>query len=146
MKKTLALALALLMAFSMFGVMAFAANEADPPITVKFVVDGETYKTIKVNSGENLAPYLDTYPSKQDTDTTEYTFAGWKAEGDENLYFNTTLPVPELGEGEITKEIVYTAVFSEKDISGRQSFLNFIESLFARINLLFEYFATIFNF
>ena len=146
MKKTLALALALLMAFSMFGVMAFAADEADPPITVTFMVDNEIYKVVKVNSNENISPYLDSYPAKQETDTTRYTFAGWKTEGDDNLYYNSTLPIPVLEAGEISKEIVYTAVFSEEDISGRQSFLNFIESLFARLNLLFEYFATIFNF
>ncbi len=146
MKKALALALALLMTFSMFGVMALAAQEADPPITVKFMVDNEIYKVVKVNSGENLSPYLDSYPVKGDTDTTRYTFVGWQTEGDDNRYYNSTLPEPVLGEGEVTKEIVYTAVFSEEDISGRQSFLSFLGSIFERLNLLFEYFATIFNF
>lgn len=146
MKKALALVLSLLVAFSMFSVMAFAADsEANPPIRVVFYVDNEIVKDVYVHDGTILTPYAPANPTKADTDTTEYTFKGWQTEGDDNFYYQNTLPVAKLAEGETTKEIVYTAVFAEEDISGRQSFWNLVESIFARINLIFEYFATIFN-
>ena len=151
MKKALSIVLALLVAFSMFGVMAFATTgettEAEPPITVIFKVDGEVYRELKVNSGDFITLYIKEYPAKEETDTTRYTFEGWMTEGDETLYKGySALPAPTLAEGETTKTIVYEAVFYEEDLSERQSFLNFIEILFERLNTLFEYFATIFNF
>lgn len=143
MKKALSLALALLMTFSMFGVMAFAAEDT-APIHVIFVVDGKTVKDIYVQDNTILTPYAPENPEKADTDTTRYTFKGWKSASDDNYYYQNTLPVATL-DGAETREIVYTAVFSEEDISGRQSLWNLIESIFERINLLFEYFATVFN-
>lgn len=144
MKKTLSVVLALLVALSMFSVMAFAADEA--PITVIFKVDGVAVQTVSVASGTILTPYVPEDPSRVDTDEYRYTFKGWKAEGDDTLYYKNTLPVPALAEGETSKIIVYEAQFSQEDISGRQSLWNLIESIFERINLIFEYFATIFNF
>lgn len=144
MKKALSLVLALLMTFSMFGVMAFAAEDDTAPIHIIFVVDGNTVKEISVQDGTILTPYAPENPMKPDTDTTRYIFKGWQTAGDDELYYQSTFPVATL-DGAETREIVYTAVFAEQDISGRQSFWNFIESLFERLNLLFEYFATVFN-
>lgn len=160
MKKTLALVLALLVAFSMFSVVSFAADgeatvpQEKAPITVIFIVDGNVVQEISVQDGTILTPYVPAPPEKADTEMRDpetneikkirYTFKGWKTEGDDNLYHNNTFPVAKL-DGAETRTIIYTAEFSEKDISDRQSFWNFIESIFERINLLFEYFATVFN-
>ena len=153
MKKALSVVLALLVALSMFSVVAFAEGEAtQEPETSKgmvnfiFIVDGEEYHNVTVESGtKDLNSHLKPHPQKEETDTTKYTFDGWVTEGDENHYYNSTIPVPEVKAGE-TVVIVYTATYAEKDISGNQSFWNFIETLFERLNTLFEYFATIFNF
>lgn len=144
MKKALSLVIALLMTFSMFGVMASAAEDDTAPIKIIFIVDGNVVKEISVQEGTILTQYAPEDPVKPDTDTTRYIFKGWQTEGDDNLYYQATFPVATLNGAE-TREIIYTAVFSEQDLSGRQSLWNFIESLFERLNLLFEYFATVFN-
>ena len=82
MKKALAVLLSVLVAFSMFTVMTFAAGStAEPtPITIKFVVDDTTVREIAVKDGEILTPYAPENPAKESTDTTKYTFAGWQAQ------------------------------------------------------------------
>ena len=71
---------------------------------------------------------------------TEYIFKGWAAmEGEENdLYQKNTIPNAVDG-------TIYYAVYSSKEVNESQSFWEFIESIFARINLIFEYFARIFD-
>lgn len=154
MKKALAVLLSVLAIFSMFSVMAFAEDStADPtPITVKFMDGDSLIKEIAVKEGDVLTAYAPENPTKPDTETTRYTFAGWQAYDetgaviDDSLYQKSTLPAPYLAEGQTTATIIYKAVYSEKNIEGRQTFWNFIESIFARFNLLFEYFAEIFGF
>lgn len=138
MKKALSVVLAILVAFSMFSVVAAAADTA----ILTFVVDGEVYEQIEVQAGVNPAPYTPANPVKQDTDTTRYTFKGWRSSADGQLYYKTSIPTPD----ESTVKVTYTAEFSEEDISGRQSFWNLVESIFERINMIFQYFAIIFNF
>ncbi|MBQ8503700.1 MAG: hypothetical protein IJ491_05415 [Clostridia bacterium] len=143
MKKALSVLLSVLVIFSMVGVMAFAAEE--PAITVQFKDwDGKVVKEIQVDSGTIITQYAPENPERADTDDTDYTFAGWRGE-DGELYHKSTFPTPVLAEGETTKTVVYTAEYTEKDTSGYQSFWNFIESIFERINMLFEYFAEVFN-
>ncbi len=145
MKKALALILSLLVAFSMFTVATFAEGEATPAedlVTVTFKdSDGKIIKTINVTPGTKMTPYVPENPVKADTETTRYTFAGWKSSVDTDVdpYAKNTIPDARVN-------VVYTATYSEKDISQNQSLLNFIESIFARINLLFQYFAQIFRF
>lgn len=154
MKKALAVLLSVLVAFSMFTVMTFAAGStADPtPITVKFVVDGGVVREIAVKNGEILTPYAPENPAKDNTETVKYTFQGWQAMDengnilDENLYQKSTLPAPYLAEGEAEKTIVYEAVFAEKNIEGNQTLLSFFASIFERFNMLFRYFAEVFGF
>ncbi len=154
MKKTLAVLLAVIAIFSMCSVAAFAVDNpsTQAPIIVKFIVDGKLLKEVSVTSGEILTPYAPENPTKADTETTRYTFAGWQ-ETDANgnalsdaLFQKETLNTPYLAEDETSKTIIYTAVFNEKDIAGRQTFWNFIESIFERFNLIFAYFAEIFGF
>lgn len=142
MKKTLALVLTLLVAFSMFSAVAVAAADVE----IKFVVDGEVIKTLEVAAGTKIVPDLvpdvvEEYKAEKDGKTYKYTFKGWKSSVDQNIYYESGIPTPT---GDDTP-IVYEAQYAEEDYSERQSFWNLIESIFERINLLFEYFATIFN-
>lgn len=139
MKKALSVVLSMLVIFSMVSIMAFAA---EPPITVKFVdYDGTVIQEVKVVEGTILTEYAPANPVRPDVEgETEYTFKGWRGE-DGNLYYQSTLPTPDGSD----LEVIYTAEYSEKDVSGYQSFWNFIESIFERINKLFEYFAEVFN-
>ena len=138
MKKTLALILAVLVAFSMFTVATFAADE--DLVTVEFVDDdGKVIDTFHVAAGEIITARVPANPEKADTETTRYTFKGWVSSVDGETYYQNTIPAADY-------DVTYTASYSTKDISGNQSLLAFFRSLFERINLIFEYFATIFNF
>ncbi len=139
MKKALALILSLLVAFSMLTVAAFAEGDL---VTIKFVdSDGKGIKTVQVAPGTLMTPYVPENPEKADTETTRYTFIGWKSsvDTDEEPYSKNTVPNARV-------DVTYTATYSEKDISQNQTLWNFIESIFARINLIFQYFAEIFRF
>lgn len=142
MKKALSVLLSVLVVLSMFSVMAFAEG-TEPPITVKFVDDDGTtvIKEIKVEAGASLPQYAPENPVKPDIEgETEYTFKGWVAE-DGITYYANTLPTPDGSD----LEVIFTASYSAKDVSGYQSFWKFIESIFERINKIFEYFAIVFN-
>ncbi len=139
MKKTLALILAMLVAFSMFSVAAVAADDL---VTVKFVdYDGKEIKSSQVAVGETLTAYAPKDPVRENTDTAKYTFAGWKSSdaNDSELYFYNTLPAARV-------DVVYTATYVEEKVTAGQNLLQFFRSIFERINLIFQYFATIFNF
>lgn len=160
MKKALSVLLAVLVAFSMCSVFAFAGNDdaaagnetTTPPITVIFMNNGGVLKETRVQSGAPLTPSTPDNPTKNKTETTEYIFAGWQqqdAEGnvlDKNLYQKSTIPAVYLAEGEETKTVIYVAVYTEKDITGNQTFWQFFGSIFERLNMIFEYFAAIFGF
>ncbi len=143
MKKTLALILAVLVAFSMF---TFATSAADL-VNVKFMNDGAIYHEVEVPEGESLTPYVPAAPTKAPVVdengevVTEYIFKGWASSEAENatLYFKNTIPAAADG-------AVYYAVYSANEVEKTQTFWEFIESIFARINLIFEYFARIFDF
>lgn len=148
MKKALALILSLLVAFSMFSVAVAAVEEETKTVTVTFVNGGVTEGTLVLAAG--TAIYAEDVPGVETEYYTEevvngekkeykHTFKGWKSSVNGNLYFPGAMPNP-------TSDVTYTAEYSVEDYSERQSFWNFIESLFERLNILFEYFATIFNF
>ncbi len=172
MKKTLALILSILVAFSMFTVAAFAEGETEDTNTelnnlVKVVFidsDKETViSTVYVSYGDALIPYAPENPVKEADENTKYTFEGWisnipvNGAADNSVYYRNTLPtVPSkdnLDVATLTYEneayngcIVYTAEYMETPITNNQTFWKFVQSIFARINLIFEYFATIFDF
>lgn len=144
MKKALSLVLAMLVAFSMFAVVAAAEGEAtENTVKVTFIIneDPRVEEVVYLKKGEILTPYTPENPEKADTDTTRYTFKGWLSSEDGEIYYRSTIPTPAEG----TTEVTYTAVFAEEDISGRQSFWNLVESIFERINMIFKYFAIVFN-
>lgn len=137
MKKTLALILAMLVAFSMFSVAAFAEDDL---VTVTFVDhEGKVIETHKVKAGEALTPYVPENPVRENTDTTKYTFRGWKSSIDGEEYLSNTLNPADV-------DVTYTAVYLEEKVEKGQNLLQFFRSIFERINLIFQYFATIFNF
>ena len=145
MKKTLALILAVLVAFSMFSFATIAAD--GDLVNIKFMNNGKVYHSIDVRPGEALTPYVPADPTREpDVDAngkvvTEYIFKGWAISEDSDvLYFKNTLPAA--GEEDVT----YMAIYSAKEVRESQTFWEFIESIFARINLIFEYFARIFDF
>lgn len=159
MKKTLALVLTLLVAFSMFTVAASALTDTNPDDNIRFVYQSETeteiIKGIYVAPvAENVVAYVElkyvpeapTSFVREDAETGknyEYTFKGWKSSADpDNLYYNSRIPVPTEGQ----KLVVYEAQYVVEEAEVTQNFWQFVKSIFERINILFEYFATIFNF
>lgn len=137
MKKALSLVLAMLVLFSMTAFMA----SAEDLVTVKFINDGVVVHEVHIEAGASIAEYAPENPSKTATETTEYTFKGWRCDLDGELYYENTLPVVP----EEATAITFTAEYSESDVEVRQTFWNLVESIFHRINLIFQYFATIFG-
>lgn len=138
MKKALSLVLAMLVLFSM---TAFMASAEENLVSVKFYNDEAVVFEAQLAPGANLVEYKIENPSKTATETTEYTFKGWECNLDGKLYYENTLPVVPEG----VTEIIFTAKYSESDVEVRQTFWNLVESIFNRINLIFQYFATIFG-
>lgn len=141
MKKTLALILAVLVAFSMFSFATFAAEETTTDlVTITFVDgDGKVISVYQVAPGTNMGAYVPANPVKADTEDTSYTFKGWVSSVDNALLSPSTIPDADV-------DATYTAEYSEKKISENQTFWSFVQSIFARINLIFQYFAEIFRF
>lgn len=151
MKKTLAMLLAVLVALSMFSVAAFAedsvATEAGK-VTVIFKVeaDAKDYKTIifDVTGNDSITSLVPENPTKASDGKYDYTFKGWVIEGDEsgNIYYKDSIPTPTAEDA--GKTITYIAAFKTEPVKKTQTFWNFIESIFERINLIFRYFENIF--
>lgn len=143
MKKALSVVLAMLMVFSMVGVMAFAEGETRY-ITYTFLdEDGSLIKEFQMAEDSNviITTLVPDEPVKPDTEDTRYIFKHWEAE-DGTIYYKSTIKNPT---ADTPDTVTFKAVYSEEDISSRQSFWNLIESIFERINLIFEYFAAIFQ-
>ncbi len=142
MKKALSIILSVLVIFSVFS-MAVSAADSEI-VTVKFMVDDVVYYEIEVEAGKNFVHRLQQgetkleAPTKESTEATEYIFEHWvnEATGETTLTAN----VPAAYE-----DTVYVAVFAEKDIIETQSLWAFIRSIFERINMIFEYFAKVFE-
>ena len=162
MKKTLAIILTVLVAFSMLSVAAAATGEAPAQRTVKItfvyqtpgenenatVGGSETIGEVTIASDllvpSGAVPEIAdkfTGVSAADGKKYEYTFKGWRSSADNELYYAGTMKIPANAPAEVTM----TAEYSMKDVSERQSFWNLVESIFERINLIFEYFARVFN-
>ena len=160
MKKTLALVLSLLVAFSMFAVAASAEEATVDPATVvtyQFKKNGVLLGSFAVAPGTKINP--DMVPDVEDEYFTEktdengdivklkHTFKGWalveNGEVTDDLDYSSTIPTP--GDDMLGKTVVYEAQYSVEDYSERQSFWNLVESIFERINKIFEYFALIFK-
>ena len=140
MTKTLALLLAVLVALSMFSVATFAA---DGLVKITFLADdGTTVKQVlEVPAGAIFTPDVPENPTApvSPEEGYKYTFAGWKSSLDGEIYHKGTM-------GPVSEDVTYTAVFTSEKVKETQSFFKFLESIFERINLIFQYFAEIFRF
>ena len=169
MKKVVSVLLAALMIFSCFGVMAFAEGGAEikqeVSVYVKYLELDETGKAVevstdvkKVEKGAAIPAaemeawlyympreFSEDYEVKEDgytrTETKTYTFKGFIKEGDESgqlYYFGSTDAIEE--------NTVFVAQYKIEDTIDNITFWELVQSIFARINLIFEYFAKIFEF
>lgn len=175
MKKVLSVFLAALMLFSCFGVMTYAADgdEIKEPgeVTFRYLVNTydengepngvEYYDQVQVienNSvitSEQMNTWLLLMPkeasyqytveeySTSRKETMSYTFMYFTVEGLED---GTRYTFEGTGADTIADGTVFVAQYEEKDTGDTTTFWEFVQSVFARINMIFEYFAAIFNF
>jgi hypothetical protein len=140
MKKALALLLSVLVALSMFSVAAFATEGL---VKITFLADDGTTikKVLEVNPGAIFTGDIPANPEApvNPEEGYEYTFAGWRSSLDDKLYYEGTM-------NPASEDVTYTAEFTSKKVKETQSFFKFLESIFERINLIFQYFAEIFRF
>ena len=146
MKKALSVILSVLMIFSMLGMFVSAADAN--LVTVKFVSDGVVIRQLEVARGVNFVDRIVAggdsevgIPTRPDKDGIRYTFRYWLDENGEKVF---TGNVPAVPEDYTATEIIYVADFASEEIRENQSFWAFIESIFARINMIFEYFEKVF--
>lgn len=142
MKKALSVFLAVLMIFTAFGAVMAYAEDGDAEIyTIIFNdEDGTLIATREV-------PYYDVVkapknPTKADTvnedgKTVTYTFEGWNDGESDVIYHASTIPVA-------TADKTYTAVYSAQVEGDNLTLMAFFRSVFARINIIFEYFYRLF--
>ena len=144
MKKILALVLAVLVALSVFAVATFAVGEE---VTVQFKNGDDVLITEKMIVGEgDLSALVPANPTKESTADYNYIFKGWQLEGDTSgqLYQKNTINNPT--EDDAGKTLIYVAVYAQDEIHETITFWNLVESIFARINSIFRYLASIFRF
>ncbi len=164
MKKALSIILSVLVVFSMLGMCAAAEEEtgneaATDLVTVTFIVDGKVYGVVNTKPGlifvDRVSKGGDAelgVPAKAPADGKEFIFKHWEVAKnvtvDENgnytyeptgiTTFTANIPAAE-------EDVYYFAVFAEEDVVENQSFWAFVKSIFERINMIFEYFAKVFE-
>ncbi len=147
MKKALSVILSMLVIFSMFGMVAAAEGEQTEQtqlVSVTFYVDGEEYYYIECLPGANIVERLQTGENKLVTpvkdlgDGNVYTFKYWVNRANGDIRYTGNIPP-------VTENTVYDAEFNVEEKTENQSFWAFVKTIFERINLLFEYFAKVFE-
>ena len=165
--------LVILSAFGMFAAAEEEATTTAPEYkdgiaTILFFLDEEDVKfdendkviqdnaihKIMAMPGEPVVERLEngdeaiTIPTKTDPEKkVNYIFECWKNYKTGERRDTSGIPaVPKAaaGEEQIT-EVIYVAVFAEEDIMETQTFWAFVQTIFARINMIFEYFAKVFE-
>ncbi|MBE6775940.1 MAG: hypothetical protein E7543_07115 [Ruminococcaceae bacterium] len=147
MKKALSVLLSVLVIFSMLGMAVSAADE--DLIKIEFVIDDEVVQTLNVAPGVDYRELINEkykVPTKEPADGKEYIFKYWVNDASKNTSSTSQLPIISADDyaSGITS-IRYVADFAEQDIKENQSFWAFVESIFERINMIFEYFAKVFE-
>ena len=171
MKKVLSVFLAALMLFSCFSVMAFAEETEKKTVTItfKYLVPNEDAtgteervveieKEIENDLGavltsEQMDYYLDAmprefsysydaddFPTRKESRT--YKFMRFASEADPSY----KITFAGSGSQVFEKDIVFVAEYDIDDTGEYTTFWEFVQSIFARINVIFEYFSQIFGF
>ena len=141
MKKVLSVFLAALMIFSVLGVVFASAEEGDVYTIIFYDEDGTLIATRDVQYyGVVKAPENPSKANEINADgkTVVYTFEGWTDRESGIVYHASTIPVA-------TKNTAYYAKYSASTEEEGQTLMAFIRSIFARINIIFEYFYRLFN-
>ncbi len=144
MKKALSVLLSLLVIFTMFGMVAAAEGEQTDLVSITFKVDGEVYYYIEALPGANIVERLQQgehkleVPVKDLGDGNVYTFKYWENEANGDIRYTGNIPPA-------TEDTVYNAVFHVEEKVENQTFWAFVQTIFERINLIFEYFAKVFE-
>lgn len=140
MKKALSLLLSVLMIFSCMTVAVFAEDKTPAPsyYTIQFVDwDGTVLQSGPYSHGEVVTAPANPTKASEDKNV-EYVFKGWSADGGNTIYHAGTIPIA-------TGDVTYTAVYAENKKSSNLTFWQLVQSIFARINKIFEYFNEIFG-
>lgn len=164
MKKALSIILSVLVIFSVFSMAVSAADEDTGKgkgiVTVQFIVDDKIYQSFEVMPGDLFNEYMKDYPTKESTETTRYEFKHWSSavlneetgiyESDGKVTGWKNLPavdemLDENGAPVEGRVITYVAEFTPVDIIENQTFWAFLQTIFERINKIFEYFAKVFE-
>ncbi|MCM1364255.1 MAG: surface glycoprotein [Faecalibacterium sp.] len=139
MKKVIAVLLSVLMIFSAFGMTcAFAADETadSKEYTVVFLdYDGRIVSADRYAEGEKIA--VPENPERAATEEYKYIFRSWIGDDGEIVYRNSEIYA--------SKDVTYTADYGEVDNAETPTFWKLVQSLFARINAIFEYISRIFT-
>lgn len=142
MKKVLSVILTAVMLFSVVAV-AFTAS-ADFEIPVIYIIEFYNEDNVLISTerypegfefgaaAKRLEP--DSY---KDEDGVTHYFKGWRSSVTGEVRTSSKLPSARYN-------VEYYAVYETQDNSGNQTFLQFIQSIFHRINMVFEYIWTIF--
>lgn len=176
MKKVLSVFLAAIMMLSCLGMVAFAEDggEIKDPIQITFKYYVNTYDEAGVANGVETVTFVQTmerntvitadqmnswvddiipqkvsygytveedYTSRQETVT--YTFKYFTIEGKED---DVRYTFEGTGTEIIAEDCVFVANYDKKDTIDTVTFWEFVQSVFARINKIFEYFSEIFGF
>lgn len=153
MKKALALLLSVLMIFSAFGMtLAFAADDEigeAVKCTVKFLnADKTLVEAVEVNYDEApIAPENPTMENSVDKNGKEYQyiFKGWCAYDEKTGTTDTSKYYQRTTFDKVQADAAFIAVYSKQEVTENITFWGLVQSIFARINMIFEYFAKIFG-
>lgn len=176
MKKVLAVFLAAVMMLSCFGMAAFAADgeEIKVPIEVTFKYLVNTYDENGVANGVKETTFVQTmekgtvitaeqmnswvndiipkkvtydYTVTEDyttrTESVTHTFMYFTVEGEDSSIRYT---FEGTGTNTVDESCTFVANYEVKDTIDNYTFWEFVQSVFARINKIFEYFSEIFGF
>lgn len=131
------------MIFSACSVLAFAEGEEEvTTYTVTFLNDDGTTIEVRTGLASGAKIKAPEDPTKEADENYTYIFKYWAVYKDGVLdesqhYYPSAIP-------KVTEDATYMAVYSAQEVKEILTFWELVQSFFARLNALFEYFAKIF--